>query len=36
LGGRLRAFRKLRAAGGADGEGHGHIPLLPMKRIVLI
>jgi hypothetical protein len=36
LGGRLRAFRILRAASGADGEGHGHVPLLPMRRIVLV
>ena len=31
LGGRLRAFRVLRAAGGADVERHGHIPLLQMS-----
>src|SRR5207342_2879704 len=36
LGGRLRAFRILRAAGGADEERHGHIPLLPTTRIVLV
>src|SRR5512143_1766360 len=28
LGGRLRAFRILHAAGGADVEGHGYIPSL--------